>query len=78
MAGDPARFRRPALPIAQAFRNRTVVAFVAIWFIVNLAFGSGAPSLTGGDNPIAWEAHIGGFVLGLLLFPLFDPIPRRN
>jgi membrane associated rhomboid family serine protease len=25
---------------------------------------------------VAWQAHIGGFVAGLLLFSLFDPIPR--
>jgi membrane associated rhomboid family serine protease len=25
------------------------------------------------DASIAWEAHIGGFVVGLLLFPLLDP-----
>jgi membrane associated rhomboid family serine protease len=23
---------------------------------------------------VAWQAHIGGFLAGLLLFPLFDPI----
>ena len=25
---------------------------------------------------VAWQAHIGGFFAGLLLFSLFDPIPR--
>jgi membrane associated rhomboid family serine protease len=27
---------------------------------------------------VAWQAHIGGFVAGLLLFSLFDPIPPAN
>ena len=26
------------------------------------------------EGTIAWEAHIGGFLAGLLLFPLFDPV----
>src|SRR5947209_1286675 len=25
---------------------------------------------------VAWQAHIGGFFAGLLLFSLFDPVPR--
>jgi len=25
---------------------------------------------------VAWQAHIGGFLAGLLLFSLFDPVPR--
>jgi membrane associated rhomboid family serine protease len=33
----------------------------------------------GNDQPVAWEAHIGGFVAGLVLFSLFDPArPRAN
>jgi membrane associated rhomboid family serine protease len=30
------------------------------------------------QQSIAWEAHIGGFLAGLLLFPLFDPVPART
>jgi membrane associated rhomboid family serine protease len=25
---------------------------------------------------IAWQAHVGGFLAGLLLFSMFDPVPR--
>ena len=28
------------------------------------------------DQSVAWQAHIGGFLAGLLLFSLFDPVPR--
>jgi len=28
------------------------------------------------DMPVAWVAHIGGFVAGIVLFPLFDRPPR--
>ena len=27
---------------------------------------------------VAWQAHIGGFFAGLLLFSLFDPVPRSG
>jgi membrane associated rhomboid family serine protease len=27
---------------------------------------------------VAWQAHIGGFFAGLLLFSLFDPVPRGH
>ena len=30
------------------------------------------------SQSVAWEAHVGGFLAGLLLFSLFDPVrPRR-
>jgi len=32
----------------------------------------------GGSEHIAWEAHIGGFVVGLMLFPLLDPVGRSR
>jgi membrane associated rhomboid family serine protease len=70
-------YGRPAAPLAEVVRDRQVLVFLAVWFGINLVFGlSGSVSgLTSGA--IAWEAHIGGFVAGLLLFPLFDPVPRR-
>ena len=46
-----------------------------MWFGINLLFGLGSVSiLTGDDQSVAWEAHIGGFLAGLLLFSLFDPV----
>ena len=40
--------------------------------------GCSAPSSGLASGAIAWEAHIGGFLAGLLLFPLFDPVePAR-
>ena len=30
--------------------------------------------LTGENQSVAWEAHVGGFLAGLLLFSLFDPV----
>jgi membrane associated rhomboid family serine protease len=51
-----------------------VLAFLAVWFGLNLLFGLGAVSITGEDQPVAWQAHVGGFVAGLVLFSFFDPV----
>lgn len=61
-----------ALSLIESFQNRTFLAFLGIWFVINFATGFGiiGESLAGGA--IAWEAHIGGFLTGLLLFSLFD------
>jgi membrane associated rhomboid family serine protease len=66
----------PAAPLSVALRNPRVLAFVAIWFALNLVFGIGSVSFTGADQEVAWEAHVGGFLAGLLLFALFDRAGR--
>jgi membrane associated rhomboid family serine protease len=68
----------PRQSIIGAFRNRTVVTFTAMWFIGNILIAFGV-TLFGTDvGPIAWDAHIGGFVFGFLLFGLFDPLPSAR
>jgi membrane associated rhomboid family serine protease len=65
----------PAAPLFVALRNPRVLTFVGVWFGLNLLFGLGSVSLVTGDNQsVAWEAHVGGFLAGLLLFSLFDPV----
>ncbi|WP_092125749.1 rhomboid family intramembrane serine protease [Bradyrhizobium erythrophlei] len=68
----------PALSLWRALRNGRVLAFLAIWFGVNILFGATSLSLGAEDASVAWQAHIGGFLAGLLLFSLFDPIPRAR
>jgi membrane associated rhomboid family serine protease len=64
---------KPALPLRSVFTDRTAVVFLGAWFLANLLFGL-APQLSGfAGATIAWQAHIGGFVAGLVMFPLFDP-----
>jgi membrane associated rhomboid family serine protease len=72
-----AAFLVPAAPLLQAFKNRQVLIFTGIWFFMNIAFGLGSIPILG-ENSVAWEAHIGGFIAGLLLFPLFDPVDSRR
>ena len=60
----------------RALRNPRVLAFLAVWFGVNIIFGLGSISVGAEGASVAWQAHIGGFVAGLMLFSLFDPVPR--
>jgi membrane associated rhomboid family serine protease len=72
---EPAAYLVPAAPLSLALRDPRIVIFLLAWFGLNLLFGIGSVGLPGSEQSIAWEAHIGGFVAGLLLFPLFDPVP---
>jgi membrane associated rhomboid family serine protease len=69
---------RSAPPLAQLLRQRRPLGFIAIWMATNLVFGAGAQALGASDAPVAWIAHIGGFVAGLLAFPLFDRAPAQS
>jgi len=68
----------PALSLVQTFSNRQVMMFLAIWFGLNFLFGSGLVPIAGEDQSIAWQAHIGGFAAGLLLFSFFDPAGKYS
>jgi membrane associated rhomboid family serine protease len=68
----------PAAPLGEVLRNPQVIAFLAVWFIINLGFGLGTLDDLVGKGTVAWEAHIGGFLAGLLLFPFFDPVQPRG
>ncbi len=70
--------RVPALPLMQALRNGRVLGFLGIWFAVNIIFGVGSIAIGTDGASVAWQAHIGGFLAGLMLFSLFDPIPRTS
>lgn len=72
---DEESYRVPAAPLMVALREPQVLAFLAVWFGINALFGIGSLSITGGEESVAWQAHIGGFLAGLICFPLFDPVP---
>ena len=75
--GDAAGYRVPAIPLSGVLRDPRVLAFLAVWFGINILFGLGSFSMTGieSDQVVAWQAHIGGFLAGLILFSWFDPAP---
>lgn len=65
---------RIANAIRRILQNRTALMFLGSWFVVNLVFGLAAGPLGVTDASIAWEAHVGGLLAGLVLFPLLDPV----
>ncbi|GAC1331337.1 MAG: rhomboid family intramembrane serine protease [Bradyrhizobium sp.] len=68
--------RVPALSLTRALRNPRVLGFLGVWFGVNIIFGVGSIAIGADGASVAWQAHIGGFLTGLMLFFLFDPVPR--
>ena len=58
-------------PLTQVLRDRRLIAATAVWILLNVLaiYGIGSVNSEGG---IAWEAHVGGFIAGLLGFGLFD------
>jgi membrane associated rhomboid family serine protease len=65
-------YRMRALPLAETLRNPRVLAFIGIWFAVNVIFGITGAASGVVSGAVAWDAHVGGFIAGLLLFSLFD------
>lgn len=70
---DPLAYQLPALPLRHVLRDKRVLSFMIVWFLSNLIFGVGAQPLGLSDASIAWQAHVGGFLAGLLFFSVFDP-----
>jgi membrane associated rhomboid family serine protease len=66
----------PALSLGHALRDTRVLGFLGVWFGVNIIFGVGSIAIGTDGASVAWQAHIGGFFAGLVLFSLFDPVPR--
>lgn len=71
-------YRRPALSLLDVFTDRRAVVFLIVWFVANFLFGVATGPLDFVGGTVAWEAHIGGFLLGLFGFPLFDPPPSKT
>lgn len=70
-------FQRPGAPRWSFLAERPALVFIGIWFATNLVFPFIAQPLGLVDGEIAWQAHIGGLVAGLLVFPLLDPFVSR-
>jgi membrane associated rhomboid family serine protease len=71
-------YRVPALSLVATFRDPRLLLFLAVWMGLNALFGLGAVSFGEQGQQIAWQAHIGGFLAGLLLFGAFDPVTTRE
>ncbi len=69
--GEPSPWRSRG-SITATLRNPRAFGFLAVWFVSNLIFGMAAQPLGMSQSPVAWEAHVGGFLAGFLLFSWFD------
>ena len=43
--------------------------FLPLWFVMQFVYG--LASLAGGGGGVAWWAHVGGFIAGIVLVPVF-------
>jgi len=67
-----------ASTLRELLTDRRALIFIAIWMVTNFMFGAGATELGASDAPVAWVAHVGGFLAGLFGFGLFDRGDRRG
>lgn len=75
-----AAYHVPAASLGTTLRDPRFLLFLGVWLGLNALFGLGTISFgIAAGQEIAWQAHIGGFFGGLLLFNAFDPaIPRSE
>jgi membrane associated rhomboid family serine protease len=74
---DPESYRMaPALSITAALSNKEVLGFIIFWFVANVALAATGLATPGAAQAVAWQAHLGGFLVGFVFFPLFDPVRR--
>jgi membrane associated rhomboid family serine protease len=66
-----AAFAGNPLPYRVVLGSRSVMAFLAVWMVINLVTGI-VGFVPGNEDQIAWEAHIGGFLAGFFGLRLFD------
>lgn len=48
-----------------------VILYLGFWFLLQLFAGTAALATEGTNAGVAWWAHVGGFVAGLILVPFF-------
>lgn len=64
-------------PLAPLF-SRQLLIFSAVWAAINLLAGVTGLGFGGESGLIAWQAHLGGFLAGLLLCGPFDSLRPRT
>jgi membrane associated rhomboid family serine protease len=58
--------------------SRQIMIFTLIWVAINLLVGLTGMGLGGESGMIAWQAHLGGYFVGLLLAGPFDRLRPRT
>ena len=68
----------PKFPIPVFFCKLPVLGYAMAWFGYQLLQGFISPAYLANGDGIAWWAHIGGFVAGFVLVPLWRWGPDRT
>jgi membrane associated rhomboid family serine protease len=58
--------------------SRQILVFTVLWATINLMTAFTGFGVGGESGLIAWQAHLGGFLTGLLLCGLFDRLRPRS
>lgn len=66
----------PRYSLIETITNKQLLTFIVVWMALNFLFGSGLLDATGHGANIAWQAHVGGFIAGMLVFSVLDKRPR--
>lgn len=75
--GEQRILGRQLATFSQLVRDRRAGVFILVWVVGN-AIVPLIPDLFGGGGTISWQAHLGGFLAGLLLVPLFERKPKEQ
>ena len=68
--------RMPLPTLGELVRDRRAMAFVGVCLATMLLSSGFVLPLSVSGEPIAWDAHLGGFVVGFVLPPLLEPAAR--
>ena len=74
LTGEPKAVGRRTASLKELALHGRARFFIGIWLALNAAVPF-LPMIVGGESGIAWQAHLGGFVAGLLIVPLFERRP---
>jgi membrane associated rhomboid family serine protease len=74
MPGQDPPAESPMLPLW----SRQIIMFTLIWAALNMVAGLTGLGMPGDAGMIAWQAHLGGYVAGLLLSGPFDALRPRS
>ena len=75
--GEARVLGRRMATLGELMRNQRAAFFIVVWLVLNAAVPF-LPLLIGQSIGIAWQAHLGGFLAGLFLAPLFERRPSRG
>lgn len=75
--GEELVLGRRMASLGELMRNQRAAFFIVVWLVLNAAVPF-LPLLIGQSIGIAWQAHLGGFLVGLFLTPLFERRPQES